>query len=151
MTTDCLMPIDIMMSLNVLIVDDDPIFIMMHKLKVKMSSIADNPQTHHDGKSAWESLIDNKDEDASFLLFLDINMPIMNGWDLLNELQRSHLSTKVYVALVTSSIDRMDRERAKRYPQVIGFYEKALNVDTCIQIKNNPAIAHFFDKGSTFN
>ena len=145
------MPIDMMMSLNVLIVDDDPIFVMMHKLKVKMSSIADNPQTHHNGKSALESIVGNTEGDASFLIFLDINMPIMNGWDLLNALQVSPLSDKVFVALVTSSIDKMDRERASRYPQVIGFYEKALNVETCIQIKTNPAIAHFFVENSTMN
>ena len=145
MAVDCFVPIDMMMSLNVLIVDDDPIFVMMHKLKVKMSSIADNPQIHHNGKSALESIINNKDEDASSLIFLDINMPVMNGWDLLNALQVSPISNKVFVAMVTSSIDNRDRERAKRYPQVIGFYEKALNENTCFQIKANPSIARFFD------
>ncbi len=140
-----------MMSLNVLIVDDDPIFVMMHKLKVKMSSIADNPQIHHNGKSALESIVGNKEDDASFLIFLDINMPVMNGWDLLNALQVSPISDKVFVALVTSSVDKMDKERASRYPQVIGFYEKALNVETCIEIKTNPAIAHFFVDNSTIN
>jgi len=150
MTADSLMAID-MANLNVLIVDDDPIFVMMHKLKVKMSSIADNPQTHHNGKSALESIIGNNEEDASYLIFLDINMPVMSGWDLLNALQVSPLATKVFVALVTSSVDKRDRERAKRYPQVIGFYEKALNADTCFEIKTNPAIAHFFANDGTFN
>jgi len=151
MVGDYINPIDMMMSLNVLIVDDDPIFVMMHKLKVKMSSIADNPQIHHNGKSALESIVGNKEDDASFLIFLDINMPVMNGWDLLNALQVSPLSDKVFVALVTSSVDKMDKERASRYPQVIGFYEKALNVETCIEIKTNPAIAHFFNENSTMN
>ena len=151
MSLDCFVPIDMMMSLNVLIVDDDPIFVMMHKLKVKMSSIADNPQIHHNGKSALESIVGNKEDDASFLIFLDINMPVMNGWDLLNALQVSPISDKVFVALVTSSVDKMDKERASRYPQVIGFYEKALNVETCIEIKTNPAIAHFFVDNSTIN
>ena len=151
MSLDCFVPIDMMMSLNVLIVDDDPIFVMMHKLKVKMSSIADNPQIHHNGKSALESIVGNKEDDASFLIFLDINMPVMNGWDLLNALQVSPISDKVFVALVTSSVDKMDKERASRYPQVIGFYEKALNVETCIEIKTNPAIAHFFVDNNTIN
>ena len=35
--------------------------------------------------------------------------------------------------------------------RTIGFYEKALNADTCFEIKANPAIAHFFVNDGTFN
>lgn len=142
---DCLMKIVNTMSLNVLIVDDDPVFVMIHKLKVKMSSISDNPQTYFNGKTAYDAILGGKEKEDTYLIFLDINMPIMDGWELLNAIEESGTSNKVYVVMVTSSVDKRDREQAKKYSQVIGFYEKALNVDTCKEIKANPAIAHFFN------
>ena len=74
MVSDCLRKIVNTMSLNVLIVDDDPVFVMIHKLKIKMSSISDNPQTFFNGKSAYDAILNAKEKDDSYLIFLDINM-----------------------------------------------------------------------------
>ena len=132
------------MSLKVLIVDDDPIFVMMHRQRVKASSIALNPESHFNGSTALNTILSDTLED-DYLVFLDINMPIMDGWDLLNAIQESPNSKKIHVVMVSSSVDHRDREKAKEYPQVIGFFEKALSNDTCNQIKSNPAIAHFYN------
>jgi CheY-like chemotaxis protein len=133
------------MSLKVLIVDDDPIFVMMHKLRVKTSSIDNDPQTHWDGKTALDAINSDVENVHDYLLLLDINMPIMNGWELLNEIQKAPNANKVHVVMVSSSIDFRDKEKAMEYPQVIGFYEKALSADTCMEIKKNPAIAHYYN------
>lgn len=133
-----------LMSLKVMIVDDDPVFIMINKLRVKTSSIAENPLTYSNGKAAFEALLNDKETEDSYLVFLDINMPIMDGWDLLNAIQNTPLANKVYVVMVTSSVDGSEKERAKAYPQVIGFYEKAIDINTCKEIKANPAISHFY-------
>lgn len=132
------------MSLKVLIVDDDPIFVMMHRQRVKASSIAVNPESHFNGSTALKTILTEPQED-DYLILLDINMPVMDGWDLLNEIQKTPNSDKVHVVMVSSSVDNRDREKAKEYPQVIGFFEKALSNETCNQIKNNPAIAHFYN------
>lgn len=132
------------MSLKVMIVDDDPVFVMINKLRVKTSSIAENPLVYNNGKTAFEALLNDKETDDTYLMFLDINMPIMNGWDLLNAIQNTPFANKIYVVMVTSSVDGSERERAKTYPQVIGFYEKAIDMNTCKEIKANPAISHFY-------
>lgn len=139
-----LMKIDNLMSLKVMIVDDDPIFVMINKLRVKTSSIAENPLTYNNGKTAFEALLNDQETEDTYLVFLDINMPIMDGWDLLNAIQNTPLADKVYVVMVTSSVDGSEKERAKEYPQVIGFYEKAIDMNTCREIKANPAISHFY-------
>ena len=139
-----LMKMENLMSLKVMIVDDDPVFIMINKLRVKTSSIAENPLTYTNGKTAFEALLNDKETEDSYLVFLDINMPIMDGWDLLNAIQNTPLANKVYVVMVTSSVDGSEKERAKTYPQVIGFYEKAIDINTCKEIKANPAISHFY-------
>ena len=138
------MKINNLMSLKVMIVDDDPVFIMINKLRVKTSSIAENPLTYSNGKTAFEALLNNKETEDFYLVFLDINMPIMDGWDLLNAIQNTPLAKKIYVVMVTSSVDGSEKERAKAYPQVIGFYEKAIDINTCKEIKANPAISHFY-------
>ncbi len=144
MTQSNLAKIVEMMSLKVMIVDDDPIFVMLNKLRIKTSNLAENPSSFNNGKAAFDAMINDKEEDDSYLLFLDINMPIMDGWDLLNAIQNTPIAHKVYVVLVTSSIDGGEKQRAKDYPQVIGFYEKAIDVNTCIEIRANPKISHFY-------
>jgi CheY-like chemotaxis protein len=133
-----------MMSLKVMIVDDDPVFIMINRLRVRTSSLAENPLTYTNGKLAYEALVNEEKNDDSYLVFLDINMPIMNGWDLLNAIQNTPFANKVYVVMITSSVDGRDRQKAMGYPQVIGFYEKVIDLNTCKEIKENPAISHFY-------
>ncbi len=136
--------IEEMMSLKVMIVDDDPIFVMLNKLRVKTSNLAENPLSYTNGKAAFEAMINDKEVDDSYLIFLDINMPIMDGWDLLNAIQGTPIADRIFVVLVTSSIDGREKLKAKDYPQVIGFYEKAIDLNTCKEIRANPAISHFY-------
>ena len=133
------------MSLKVLIVDDDPVCVMLHKLRVKTSNISENPESYYNGKTAFDALLKAEKLDDDYLIFLDINMPVMNGWDLLNALQTTPISDKVHVVMVSSSVDDDDRKKAKTYPQVIGFYEKALNGAVCNEIKSMPAVSSFYN------
>jgi len=132
-------------SLKVLIVDDDPLFIMMNKRWVTSTNIAENPATFQNGKLVVEAMSSLNHSDDYFLVFLDINMPLMDGWDVLNAIQSMPLSNKIYVVMVSSSIDTDDKEKATKYPQVIGFYEKILTKKSCEEIKTIPSIAHFYN------
>jgi len=132
------------MGLKVMIVDDDPVFVMMHKLRVKLSKLATNPLTFLNGKAAIEAIISDTDVDDSYLLLLDLNMPIMDGWDFLNAIQQNPKCKNIYVAVISSTIDKEEKAKARSYPQVIGFYEKALTGNICEEIKSNPNIAPFY-------
>jgi CheY-like chemotaxis protein len=132
-------------GLKVLIVDDDPLFVMMNKRWVTSTNIADNPATFQNGKLVVEAMSSLNNSDDYFLLFLDINMPLMDGWDVLNAIQSIPLSNKIYVVMVSSSIDTDDKVKATKYPQVIGFYEKILTKNSCEEIKTIPSIAHFYN------
>ena len=65
------------------------------------------------------------------IVFLDINMPLMDGWEFLEEFERLPEPTrnKCYVIMLTSSIDTSDIERARRYSSVIEFVSKPLTKD----------------------
>lgn len=65
--------------------------------------------------------------EAEFLIFLDINMPDLTGWEVLDAIERGfpHLNAKV--VMLTSSIDQSDRAKAFTWKRVISFYSKPLD------------------------
>lgn len=60
------------------------------------------------------------------LILLDINMPIMDGWELLDALQELHFPNLIPVVMLTSSINEEDRKKAKTYKNVKGYFTKPL-------------------------
>jgi CheY-like chemotaxis protein len=79
---------------------------------------------------------------------LDINMPVMNGWEFLQAVQTTDFADSLSVIMVTSSIDQGDREQARQFKQVITFMEKPLNVETCKQILHLPELSNMIGKGT---
>jgi CheY-like chemotaxis protein len=125
------------MSLKVLIVDDDSVIVLLHKEMVRRF-ISPEVQCFLNGKKALDYLTEHYIEGGPILILLDINMPVMNGWELLDALQALPSSNLISVIMVTSSIDTRDKERAKQYPQVIDFVEKPLSIKTCNRLKQLP-------------
>lgn len=58
------------------------------------------------------------------VVFLDINMPVMDGWEFLEDLSSKEINIPIY--MLTSSIDKNDNEKSKKYSTVIGFLNKPL-------------------------
>lgn len=63
------------------------------------------------------------------VVFLDVNMPIHDGWDFLEEYEKVKpgLSKNPQIYMVSTSIDERDRERARQYPDVVDFVRKPLD------------------------
>lgn len=84
------------------------------------------------GKHAMELLTEAK-QDASKLpdiILLDINMPVMDGWEFLDEYTRRKIDPecKCAIFILSSSVYNDDINRAHSYPAVKGFVSKPLNV-----------------------
>lgn len=67
----------------------------------------------------------------STIIFLDINMPVLSGWDVLDELKKSVPSIKsnISVFMLSSSVDPNDKMKAKEFDMVKGFCEKPLTIE----------------------
>jgi CheY-like chemotaxis protein len=117
------------MSFRTLIVDDDSIIIFIHKKLVGRCGFPVAPETYLNGREALDNLMATADADTRTLVLLDINMPVMSGWEFLDAIQDQPFANHMKVAMVTSSVDASDKLKAKTYPQVVGFLEKPISVD----------------------
>lgn len=107
-------------------IDDDVINNLLNERLLKKHFPGITCKTFSEAEKAFEELISNTDQlpDA---IFLDINMPVMNGWDFLDNLLSKQMNLKVY--MLTSSIDPKDQEKALGYDSVKDFISKPLKED----------------------
>lgn len=121
---------------KVLIVDDDRIILFLHQIIIKDSGLSNSPFSFENGLDALNYLKDEV-KDQNTIIFLDLNMPVMDGWELLDALNEPKYLDHISVVLVTSSIDPKDREKAKKYPMVKKFIEKPMSIEKCKSVKSN--------------
>lgn len=133
------------MSSKVLIIDDDDVVHFMHETLLKISGIQTPTQSFLNGKLALEFLMGNPGDEEDYLLLLDINMPEMNGWQLLDELEKTAINKRIKTIILTSSVDNEDHMKAKQYPQVIDFIEKPLTSDYLEQLKSTNKLPNLFN------
>lgn len=121
------------MNLEVLVVDDDAVVLFLHKVLIIKSVIPSNVKDFQDAEEAL-TYSEQRASKNHLLIFLDINMPGLNGWEFLERLEKMPFSEKIFVVMVTSSINRSDRERASKYPNVMDYREKPLSKQVCEDI-----------------
>ena len=124
---------------KILCIDDDPITLMLCKKVIEKSEFSKEIDTVNNGEDAliyFDNLKINLLNKKSFVLpefvFLDLNMPVMGGWEFLD----LFLKDKYYsffpdlkVIVLSSTIDPKDIEKSKTYPMVINFLSKPITKD----------------------
>lgn len=123
------------MNPEVLIVDDDRIFVTIQQRMVVMSGLHHSPRVFVNGREALDFLGTSVGEDSFFLVLLDINMPEMDGWEFLDAISGTFSTDRVRVVVVSSSINVADKEKAKRYRHVISYLEKPIKPENLTALK----------------
>ena len=125
---------------EVLLVEDDPITIMVCDRIIKMTSFAEKVTSCENGKVAIDFLASPAlNGNVPSIIFLDINMPVMNGWDFLEELEEVKLTFKNLpkIYLLSSTVDPEDYKKAKRFSLVEDFISKPLSKEALEKIPTN--------------
>ena len=115
------------MALVILIIDDDEAVRFFHRIIVTQSGLSTEPLCFSNGVEALAYLDKNYNSSNYYLVLLDINMPVMDGWDMLYALDNKNYYSQVNVVMVTSSVNKTDLERAKEFKTVIDFVEKPIS------------------------
>lgn len=119
---------------KILFVDDDPITLMLCKKVIARASFSKNIITAKNGQEALllfdESKNNQNFNDVPQLIFLDLNMPVMGGWEFLESFSSKdyEIFHTIKVVVLSSTIDPEDLEKAKKYPMVIDFLPKPINL-----------------------
>lgn len=122
------------MGVVVLIVDDDDAVRFFHRIIVSQNKLSAEPLSFRSGKETIEYLDQYWNEADNYLILLDINMPEMNGWDLLDAIGGKGYINQVHIVMITSSVKKEDREKAKLYSMVIDVVEKPISDEECKKI-----------------
>lgn len=120
------------MDLDVVVIDDDAVVLFLHKLLIKRSSFTTDVKDFLDAGEALE-YVTGRSRESNILVFLDINMPGINGWDFLARLEQLPTRENVFVVMVTSSINWSDRRKAEKHSRVID-YQESLFPDRLVKI-----------------
>lgn len=113
------------------IIDDDPIFIYGMKRLMREVDFCETVLVFQNGQDAIDGLheITANGEKLPCVILLDLNMPIMNGWEFLEEFAKipNHNREKVIIHIISSSVDPRDLERIKNYEVVNNYILKPIS------------------------
>ncbi len=123
------------MALHTLIVDDDPIILMIMKKMLERSDFHSSPLSFENGLLALNHMKENYMPNDRYVVMLDINMPVMNGWEFLEGLEQFADKTNTFVFVVSSSIDEKDVQKATKNEFVLRYLTKPVYTDTLISLK----------------
>lgn len=113
------------------IIDDDPIFIYGTKRLMAEIDFCETVLVFQNGQDAMDGLnkITAKGEKLPDVILLDLNMPIMNGWEFLEYFVKipNFYREKVVIYIISSSVDPRDLERIKNYEAVKNYILKPIS------------------------
>ncbi len=125
-------------SYYLILVDDDEVSLIVTRQFVKRHEELKGAKIEYfsNPKEAIDSVrnILEAGPQAALWILLDINMPIMDGWDFLDELKKFNEDHQAKVIMLTSSINEDDRVKAENYDSVYGFLSKPINPENVNEI-----------------
>jgi CheY-like chemotaxis protein len=132
-------------ELKILLVDDDKIMLFLHEMFLKKAGVLCDTVLCYNGQEALDFLGGHESVETTFLVLLDINMPVMNGWELLSAVRDRPNLPPVYIVMVSSATEESERERAFSFAHVIDYQAKPLTIESCKKIIGSNQIRGFFD------
>lgn len=131
---DSLIPNKMHQIQHVCVIDDDEIYIYLIRKSLAALELEHSINAYANGLEALNGLkiLIEQQLPIPEVIFLDINMPIMDGWEFLigfREIQ-ALLPNKIPIYIISSSIAAEDKEKAKGFPEIVGYLNKPVELET---------------------
>lgn len=125
----------------VAVIDDDSVYQFTASRTLRATQLAHQILQFQNGSEALSFLHNgvNGGQTLPDIIFLDINMPITDGWAFLEAFHelKARLGKEIRVYMVSSSIDPRDRNRARNYPEVADYMEKPISMSKFAEVLKN--------------
>ena len=133
-------------------IDDDSVSLMLSDKVIKRTAFAKEVITAKNGKeglewfSAYFATDNVAKQELPQIIFLDLNMPVMNGWDFLEGylMKYAERIPELKVVIVSSTVNPEDFLKANRYDIVIDFINKPLTDEGLSDLTRNKFLAVYF-------
>lgn len=132
-------------NFELIMIDDDELFLVLNKRESIKSGFHTEPKTFLSTQPAMDYLISLAQTDKKVLVFLDINMPEMDGWEFLTLLRKQQLKNNIKHIVVTSSTDPKDKIIANEFPEIIGFLEKPITKQMLLDLQKEQGFKSFLE------
>lgn len=119
------------------IVDDDKIYRYTTETYIQLLNLANTVKTFGDGEEAIESIKENLSNPSQLpdIILLDVNMPIMDGWDFIEEfVTLQNIPKKIALYMVSSSIDERDKARATEFNEITDYIIKPITEEQLVKL-----------------
>lgn len=123
---------------KVLLIDDDEIVNSINKVIIQHAKFAEEIITETLASNAIDYISNLSKDDLPKAIFLDVNMPEMNGWDFVEEYEKLKINTDdITIIMLTSSINPRDQNRALSMKHIKDFVSKPLSPELLNKIYND--------------
>ncbi len=120
------------------VIDDDNIYQIIVKKIMERSEMFSEISSFKNGKDAIDELYNSSENIDAIpdIILLDINMPIMDGWEFMDELGviKPKFNADIVVYIVSSSIAIEDKNKSKSHENILGYLSKPVTLDDLILI-----------------
>lgn len=123
-------------KINLLVIDDDDINIFIIKKIVEKTGYEAKMVAKTNGQLAIDYINElvGTGQDLPQLILIDINMPVLNGWEFLEAYEKLGIEQNIDMYMLSSSVYENDIEKAKTYKTVKGFISKPLSIERLIAL-----------------